>query len=277
MVENARSRHLSVLNYVCLTLALLVTLVPFFWVFLGAFKSNEEILNDPGAWFPRRPTFANFITLFQEYNFFQFGANSVIVAAAVVLGNMILCSMVGYALAKIQFRGAKIIFAAVLAELMIPFVALFVPQFVVTARLGLIDSLAGMIVPMIVLPLGIFIVRQFAYSIPDELLDAARIDGAGEFRVFAQVFLPLASPAIATVAILTFLGNWNGFIWPLVVAQSQRNYTLPVGLAIASQAENTTNYGVLLAGSVVVLLPVLILFVFLQRYFIQGIAATGVK
>lgn len=277
MVENARSRYLSVLNYVCLTLALLVTLVPFFWVFLGAFKSNEEILNDPGAWFPRHPTFANFITLFQEYNFFQFGANSVIVAAAVVLGNMILCSMAGYALAKIQFRGAKIIFAAVLAELMIPFVALFVPQFVVTARLGLIDSLAGMIVPMIVLPLGIFIVRQFAYSIPDELLDAARIDGAGEFRVFAQVFLPLASPAIATVAILTFLGNWNGFIWPLVVAQSQRNYTLPVGLAIASQAENTTNYGVLLAGSVVVLLPVLILFVFLQRYFIQGIAAAGIK
>jgi multiple sugar transport system permease protein len=127
------------------------------------------------------------------------------------------------------------------------------------------------------MPLGVFIMRQFALSIPDELLEAARIDGAGELGIFFRIFLPLLGPAIATVSIFTFLASWNFFLWPLVVAQTEDVFTLPVGLAIASQQANTTAYGLLLAGAIVVLLPVLVLFLFLQRYFIQGIAATGLK
>jgi multiple sugar transport system permease protein len=159
----------------------------------------------------------------------------------------------------------------------VPYVAVFVPQFVIIVQAGLVDTLAGIVLPMLVMPIAVFIMRQFASSVPDELLEAARIDGAGDVGVFFRIVLPLLGPAVATVAIFTFLNSWNYFLWPLVVAQSVDNYTLPVGLAVASAGANTTDYGVLLAGSVTILAPVLVLFLLLQRYFIQGIAATGLK
>jgi len=159
-----------------------------------------------------------------------------------------------------------------------PFSATFVPQFIVTVNLGLIDTLAGIALPSLVLPISVFIVRQYAASIPDELLEAARIDGAGELRIFFRVFLPLAGPALATATIMAFLASWNNFIWPLIVAQQSSTYTLPVGLAATKQAaQHVTDYGLVLAGAVVVMLPVLALFLFLQRYFVQGIAAAGLK
>lgn len=263
--------------YAVLCVALVAVLAPFLWVFAGAFRSTGEILADPGAWFPSNPTLENFVTLLGDGSFLGYGLNSVIVSTAVVVGNVVFASMVGYALAKLNFSGKRIVFGAILASMMIPFTAIFVPQFVVVAKLGLIDTLAGIALPMVVLPLQVFIMRQFAESIPDELFEAARLDGAGEFRLFRTIFLPLSRPAIATQALLAFLASWNGFLWPLIVAQTSDRYTLPVALSAMSQGTETVNYGILLAGAVIVLLPVLLLFLALQKYFIQGIASVGLK
>ncbi len=264
--------------YVLLTIVVALMLIPFVWVVSGAFKSQGEFLGNPGAWFPESfGNLENFARLFGEKGFGLYLRNSAIVSAVAVLGNLVFASMAGYALAKFSFRGKRLVFGMVMAGMTIPYVALFVPQFLIVVQLQLVDTLAGIVIPIIVMPLGVFIMRQYAYSIPDELFEAARMDGAGEFRIFVRVFLPLVGPALATVAILVFLFAWNLFLWPLIVAQTKESYTAPVGLAIASQSANTTDYGVLLAGAVVVLLPVLILFLFLQRYFIQGVAATGLK
>ncbi|MBM3715561.1 carbohydrate ABC transporter permease [Microbacterium sp. HMH0099] len=273
-----RTRHLtSALLYTAISIVCALMLIPFALVLFGAFKSQGEFTSDPGAWLPRSfGNVDNFVALFDR-GFGTYLANGVIVAVIVVLANLLFGSMAGYALAKLRFRGRGFVFVMVLATMMVPIVAVFVPQFLVAVQLGLVDTLIGIAFPMLVLPISVFIIRQFAHSIPEELFEAARLDGAGDVRVFATIFLPLLTPALATVSVLTFLSAWNAFVWPLVIAQSQSTYTLPVGLAIAAQANQTTEYGVLLAGAVVVLLPVLVLFLFLQKYFVQGIAATGIK
>ncbi|WP_432563605.1 carbohydrate ABC transporter permease [Kineococcus sp. SYSU DK003] len=264
--------------YILLLVVSVLMLAPFALVLFGSFKDQGEFTANPGGWLPESFTnLHNYVVLFTEKNFGRYFVNSAIVSVVTVVANVAFSAMAGYALAKIPFRGRGVVFACVVLAMTIPYVAVFVPQFVIIVQFGLVDSLAGIVLPMLVMPIAVFIMRQFASSIPDELLEAARIDGASEFGIFFRIFLPLLGPAIATVAIFTFLNSWNYFLWPLVVAQSVANYTLPVGLAVASAAANTTDYGVLLAGSVTILLPVLVLFLFLQKYFIQGIATTGLK
>jgi multiple sugar transport system permease protein len=255
-----------------------LTVLPFLWVITGSLRSLDDIRADPGAWLPTEVTWDNFARLFATENFAGYLTNSLVVATMVVAGNLVAASAAGYALAKFDFAGKRVAFAAVMIAMMVPYTAVFVPQFVVIVRLGLVDTLPGIALPSLALPLSIFIMRQYAHAIPDDLLEAARIDGAGEFRVFFRIFLPLTGPALATITIMSFLASWNNFIWPLVVAQSTASYTLPVGLAATSQAaQNVTDYGLVLAGAIVVMLPVLVLFLALQRYFVQGIAATGMR
>lgn len=268
----------TALLYTLLTAIAAIVLLPFVWVLFGAFKSQSEIMAAPGAWLPRNfGNFGNFIELFGQRQFGTYMANSVAVSAVTVASNVLFSSLAGYALAKIPFHGSRLVFGCILAAMMIPYIALFVPSFFIIVQLGMVNTIAGIVLPIVVMPIAVFIMRQFAESVPDELLEAARLDGAGEFRIFAGIFLPLVGPAIATVAIITFLNSWNYFLWPLLVAQDQATYTLPVGLAIASQAARSIDYGLLLAGAIVVLLPVLILFLFLQRYFVRGVAMTGLK
>ena len=195
----------------------------------------------------------------------------------VTVGNMVFCSMLGYAFAKIDFWGRTWLFRLVLATLMIPGMVLLVPLFVLISNLGMVNTYFGLILPFLAGPFGVFLMRQFMQGIPDELIDAARVDGAGELRIFATVVLPLCKPALATLGILTFLGSWNNFLWPLVVASTEDMYTLPVALALYSVGQNSTNYGLLLAGSCVVLVPVLVVFLTMQRHFVQGLATTGLK
>jgi multiple sugar transport system permease protein len=266
------------LLYGALVLCALLTMLPFVWVLSGSLRSLGEIRSDPGAWLPHHVTLDNFVRLFQTEGFGRFLVNSIVVAAIVVSGNIVAASAAGYALAKLDFAGKRIAFGAVMAAMMVPFTTVFVTQFVITVDLGLADTLTGIALPGAALPLSVFIMRQYALSVPDELLEAARIDGAGEFRIFFRIFLPLAGPAVATITIMSFLYSWNNFIWPLVVAQSTSSYTLPVGLAATSQAAaHVTDYGLMLAGAIVVMLPVLVLFLFLQRYFVQGISGTGMR
>jgi multiple sugar transport system permease protein len=276
---SARRRGLSgrAISYIVLTVGLAVWLIPFAWMVLGSFKTQKEILQKPPTWLPQDPTTQNFEQWFGPLNFGDFFMNSLIVAVITVLGNLVFCSMVGYALAKMDFPGKKILFGVVMITLMVPGVVTFVPLFVMVSKLGLVNSYAALILPFLTAPLGVFLMRQFMQGIPDALIEAARIDGAGEFRIFARVVMPLCGPPLATLAILTFLTSWNNFLWPLVASQSESMYTLPVALSLYSTGQNATNYGLLLAGSVLVIAPILLLFVFLQRYFIQGIATAGLK
>jgi multiple sugar transport system permease protein len=263
--------------YIVLGLGLVAMIMPFIWMILGAFKTDAEIRQYPTDFWPKEPTLDNFVTLFARLDFATFFFNSVVVAVFVTLGNIVFCSMVGYALAKLEFRGKKLLFALVLSTLMVPGVVTFVPLFVLTANLGLVNSYPGLILPFLITPLGVFLMRQFMLGLPDELIEAARIDGASEWRIFLRVIMPLCGPAIATLTILTFLASWNNFLWPLVVATTEDMYTLPVALALYSVGQNAARYGLMMAGAVVVVVPVLIVFVALQRYFVQGISLTGIK
>lgn len=265
------------LNYTALVVITVFMLLPFVWVFFGSFKTQAEFMSNPGAWLPEAFQFDNYVRLFADRGFGTYLMNSIIVSLVAIVGNVMFSAMAGYALAKLRFRGRRLVFPLVIVSMIVPYVALFVPQFVIVVQLGLVDTLTAIILPMLVLPLSVFIMRQFAHSVPFELMEAARLDGAGEARLFFRIFLPLTGPGLATVGILSFLTSWNNFLWPLVVAQSQKTYTAPVGLAVASQASNTISFGLLLAGAVVVLLPILILFLFLQKYFIQGVATAGLK
>jgi multiple sugar transport system permease protein len=272
-----RSRSSRVIAYAALTVALVATLIPFGWMFLGSVKTEAELRQRPPTWWPRTFTWDNFEAWFGRLDIGTFFVNSVVVAGFTVLGTLVFCSLVGYALAKLDFPGKRVVFTLVLVTLMVPGVVTFVPLFVVVSKLGMVSTYPALILPFLAGPLGVFLMRQFIQDIPDSLIEAARIDGAGELRIFLRVVMPLCGPALATLAILTFLGSWNNFLWPLVVAQSEDMYTLPVALSLYSVGQNSTNYGVLLAGSVLIITPVLLLFVALQRYFVQGIAATGIK
>lgn len=263
--------------YIVLSVGLVLMILPFVWMILGSFKTDAEIRQNPTGFLPADPTLDNYTTLFGRLDFTTFFLNSIVVAVFVTLGNIVFSSMVGYALAKLEFRGKKLLFALVLATLMVPGVVTFVPLFVLTANLGLVNSYPGLILPFLITPVGVFLMRQFISGLPDELLEAARIDGAGEWRIFLRVVMPLCGPAVATLTILTFLGSWNNFLWPLVVATTEDMYTLPVALALYSVGQNAARYGLMMAGAVVVVVPVLAIFVVLQRYFVQGIALTGIK
>jgi len=263
--------------YLLLLLGILILVGPFVWMVLGSFKTTGELRQVPPTWFPENPTLANYEDLFSRLNFLGYFFNSTVVAVAVTLGNIVFCSMLGYALAKLTFPGKRILFVVVLGTLMVPSVVTFMPLFVLTANLGLVNTHAGLILPFLVGAFGVFLMRQFIAGLPDELLDAARVDGAGEHYIFWRIILPLCGPALATLGILTFLGSWNSFLWPLVVATSDTMYTLPVAIALFATGQQETNIALLMAGSVVVIVPVLIVFIALQRYFTQGIAMTGIK
>lgn len=263
--------------YLILTVGLVAVISPFIWMLVSSIKPSGEIMQVPPTWLPSRATLENYQLLFQTLHIPTYLLNSVLVATVVTLGNIVFCSMAGYALAKIDFAGRRLVLFLVLGILMVPGMVTFVPLFILVSNLGLTNTYAGLILPFLAGPIGIFLMRQFISGLPDELIDAARVDGAGEFRIFARIIMPLCGPAIATLGILTFLGSWNSFLWPLVVAQTEDKYTLPVALAVYSIGQNATEYGLLLSGAVVIVVPMLLVFLALQRYFVHGIATTGIK
>lgn len=272
-----RDRVAKAVLYTVLTAGLLAVVGPFLWMALSSLKPEAEIREVPPTWWPRTFTLFNFQDLFSRLDFPTYFLNSALVATAVTAGNLVFCSLVGYALAKLTYPGKRVLFLAVLGMLMVPGMVTFVPQFVLVSNMGLTNTYAGLILPFVVGPFGVFLMRQFLQSIPDDLVEAARVDGAGELRIFWRVVLPLCRPALATLGILTFLASWNNFLWPLVVATTEDKYTLPVALALYSVGQNKTDFGLLLAGAVVVVVPVLVVFLLLQRHFLRGIATTGLK
>jgi multiple sugar transport system permease protein len=263
--------------YTLLTLGLLVMIIPFVWMVLGSFKGPAELAQIPPTWLPQAPTWGNYSKLFTQLNFPTYFLNSLILGVSITVLNVIFCSMLGYALAKLKFRGKQTLFLLVLSTIMIPSAVTLVPLFVLMSKIGLVNNLLAVILPEAAAAFGVFLMRQFMLSIPDELLDAARVDGAGEFYLFWRVVMPLCGPALATLTIFTFLASWNDFTWPLIVLTSDQNYNLPVALATFAVGPHVNDNGLLLAGAVVVVLPILIIFILLQRYFTRGIVMTGLK
>ena len=268
------------LLYVIASLGLLVMAAPLLWMALSAFKTKKDLTASPPVWLPSQWTLSNFSQLLDQLDMPRYFMNSLIVAVLVTVSNLLFCSMVGYALAKLDFTGRSRVFGIVLIALMVPGNLLILPLYVLMNRLGLIDTYAGLVLPFAAGAFGVFLMRQFMQSVPDELLEAARIDGAGEWYIFFRIVLPLVRPALATLAIFTFLGSWNNFVWPLIATNDPGKYTLPVALATFANDPNRTiagGNGMLMAGSLMVVLPVLVVFIALQRHFTQGIATAGLK
>jgi multiple sugar transport system permease protein len=272
-----RDRVARVVLYVVLSAGLVVVVGPFVWMLLSSFKPEGEIRANPPTLWPHDATLANYGSLFDRLDFPAYFTNSAVVAVLTTLGNLLFGSAAGYALAKLPFAGKRLLFGIVLGTLMVPSIVTIVPLFVLSSNLGLVNTLAGLILPYLAQAFGVFLMRQFILSIPDDLLEAARIDAASEWRIYWQIVLPLCRPALATLGILTVLASWNNFLWPLVAATEEETYTLPVALALYAIGQNRTEYDILLAGAVVIVLPVIIVFLLLQRHFVRGIATTGLK
>jgi multiple sugar transport system permease protein len=271
-----RRQH-SLLLHIALIVGLILMIGPFIYMILGSFKTTGELRQVPPTFLPKHATLQNYRDLFDRLDFPRYFFNSTVVALSITAGNVLFCSMLGYALAKLDFPGKKVLFVLVLATLAVPATVTFMPMFVLITNMHLANTHLGLILPFVVGAFGAFLMRQFISDIPDDLLDAARIDGAGEYRIFFRIVLPLCGPALATLAILSFLSSWNAFLWPLVVAQTENMYTLPVALALFSIGQQESNVALLMAGSAAVLLPVVILFFAMQRFITQGIATTGIK
>ncbi|MFI6881184.1 carbohydrate ABC transporter permease [Streptomyces sp. NPDC050400] len=268
------------LLYVVASLGLLVMSAPFLWMALSAFKTKKDLTASPPVWIPSTWTLQNFTDLLDQLDMPRYFLNSLIVAVLVTVCNLLFCSMLGYALAKLNFSGRSKVFGVVLAALMVPGNLMILPLYVLMNKLNLLDSYAGLVLPFAAGAFGVFLMRQFMVTIPDELLEAARMDGAGEWYIFWRIVLPLVKPALATLTIFTFLGSWNNFIWPLIATNDPDKYTLPVALATFANDPNRTvggGNGMLMAGSLLVVLPVLLVFAVLQRHFTQGIATAGMK
>jgi len=252
-----------------------VVLAPVIWFTLSSFKGLAELGGRPHL-LPQSFSLDNYSQALKMYNYKRYFFNSVFVTTVATVLTLIINSMAAYAFAKYNFRGRDGLFVLTLAMIMIPLQVILIPIYLVVAQLGMVNTYWGLIIPAAATPTGVFVIRQYMLTIPDELIESARIDGAGEFRIYARIVLPLARPALAVVAIFSILWRWNDFIWPLLVAQDEKFYTLPVALAqLNGRLAVPTN--IIIAMSVMSIIPVLFMFVFMQRQIVQGISQTGMK
>ena len=253
-----------------------LTLFPLLWMVSASFMASGEATTFPPHLIPHAPTLAQYRALFVRLALGRAFLSSALVAGAVTLVSLVVNSMAGYAFAKLRFGGRERLFGLLLSALVVPAQLGMLPLFLLMKALHLVNTYWGAILPSVASVLGIFLVRQFMLSIPHELIEAARIEGAGELRIYWSLVMPLARPVLATLAILTFMTTWNDFMWPLIVLSDQRRYTLPVAMA-SLVGEHALDIELMMAGAVVTVLPVLVLFLALQRYYIAGLTAGSVK
>ena len=259
-----------------LGIAAAISLFPLLWMLSVSFMPPGAASTLPPPLLPRAPTLANYRELFERAGVLQHLINSLLVASAVTLGSLLFNTMAGYAFAKLPFAGREPLFKTLLGALVIPGQVAMMPLFLLLKQMGLVNSYGGVIVPALASIFGIYLVREYARSIPDELIEAARIDGAGEWRIFAAVIVPLLRPVLVSLAVFTFLGTWNDFMWPLIVLTDDDLQTLPIALAQLSR-EHVQDNELMMAGSVITVLPVLALFLALQRHYIQGLLLGSLK
>jgi multiple sugar transport system permease protein len=277
---NTQRRLRLTLKYVILCFVALLFLFPFAWMIATSLKTNTEALTNPTALLPAVPQWSNYPDVIQALNFWRETFNSLVMALGVTFGQIILAALAGYAFARLKFFGSDFLFLLILATLIIPFEVLFVPIYLMLAGWGgWLNTFAALIVPSLASPFAIFVFRQFFITVPKELDEAAKIDGAGYYRIFWSVMLPLAGPAIATVFILTFLAEWSSLLKPLVFTSSPDLYTLQQGLAVTLNkgANLVPNLGTLMAGVVLASIVPVVMFLVGQRYFVRSVASSGLK
>ena len=252
----------------------IVTLIPIVFMFSGSFKFSHELLNINII--PEDPTWQNYLLVIEESQFLQWFINSLVIATTVTLSVLFFDSLVGYVLCKFRFHGRKLVFLAILSTLMIPTEMLVLPWYSMSVTLGWTDTYWGIMFPGLITGFGVFLMRQFFQTVPDEFIEAARIDGLGEFHIWWSIAMPLVAPALSALAIFTFLGNWAAFLWPLIVATDTALYTIPVGIASVN-GEFLSQWELMMAGSALATFPGLIVFIVLQKYIVRGVMLAGLK
>lgn len=256
-------------------LGLLIT-IPMYWMVVTALTPTGMTARFPPELWPSDPTLRNLREIVDRRYFWDWVVNSTFMAVVITVAHVVLGSMAGYAFAKIPFRGSKVLFWLHIVAMMLPFEVVLVPLFILVSRMGMVDTHAGLVLPLLASPFAVFLMKQFIQTLPSELLDAARIDGASELQIYALVVLPLIRPGLAFLGIITFVNTWNLFVWPLVVTSSSDMRTLQVGLALIRE-EVPLFYALHMAGAVLAAIPVILVFLAFQRYFLRGVTVGAVK
>lgn len=275
MNANPAHRTLTIAVAVALVAGAVITAFPFLWMLLASFKPQREALDFPPTLLPLAPTIEHYVTLFGELDFGRYLVNTLLVVAISFVGLLIM-AMAGYGFAKFDFAGRRWMFFLVLATMMIPVQVTMIPTFLILNAMKLTNTLAGIALPTLVSGFNIFLFRQFMSTIPNEMIEAARIDGAGEMRIFFSIVVPLAVPIFAVQAVLTFIASWNSFLWPLIIANDQKLYTLSVGLSLLNQ-QLAVNPSLQMAAAALMVVPMFIVFVVFQRHIVQGFTLSGLK
>ncbi|MGI8968260.1 MAG: carbohydrate ABC transporter permease [Chloroflexota bacterium] len=275
--KNTRVRIGQSIVFILLTLGAILFVAPVVWMFVSALKSNVDIFD--GRWIPQTVNWSNFTSAWAEAPFGIYARNTVIVATVGVVGNVLSSSLVAYSFARLRWPGRNVCFILVLATMLLPNVVLFIPQYILWAKLGFVNTWVPLTVPAwFGSPFYIFLLRQFYRGIPTDLTDAARIDGAGDFRIWWNIVVPLSRPALAAVTIFAFTGAWEDFFGPLIYLNNQSKYTLQLGLQVfESAAGGVPQWNYLMAVGLLIMLPVIVLFFIGQKYFIEGVTLTGIK
>ena len=272
-----RKRHLSTTGYYIVSILLaIVAMIPFLWMISTSLKSRGALMSIPIEWIPDEPTLGAYSAVFSRFPFLRTIGNSLFIAIVYTLITLVSASMAAFAFAKIRFRGSGVILKIYLAMMMIPTQVTMIPLFVIMNRLGLIDSYASVILPSIFKPFAVFMLVQQMQSIPNDYLDAARVDGAGIFRVYGHIALPMCAPTLATLAVTTFMESWNDYLWPLLMLTDRSKMTLPIALSTLNGQYNT-EYNVLMAGSLISMIPIIIIYLCAQKQFKNGLMAGGIK
>ncbi|WP_372633943.1 carbohydrate ABC transporter permease [Cohnella sp.] len=272
-----KKRKLSYsLLFTALLIGSLLMFVPYLWMVLTSFKSNSEILTASNHLLPQKPTLAGYKKVLGEVPFFRWFLNSLSTSAIVTVGAMFTSALAGYVFAKFRFRGKRLLFVVILATMMVPFQIVMVPMYVIISKLNLVNDLSAIVIPYLVSAFGIFMAKQFIEAIPSELIEAARMDGASEFRTFWSLVMPQIKPALSALAIFSFMAAWNNYLWPLIILNEESKMTVPLALVFFN-GQNVVNYNVVMSAAVLIMIPVVIIFLIFQKQFIKGLTMTGFK
>ena len=266
----------TVFYYAVAVLLAAIALVPFAWMISTSFKSRGALMSIPIEWIPAEPTLDAYITVFERFPFLRTIANSLFIAVCYTLLTLVSASMAAFAFTKIRFKGSGLLLGVYLATMMIPTQVTMIPLFVVMNQIGLINHYSSVILPAVFRPFAVFLLVQQMRTIPPDYMDAARIDGAGTWRIWRQVMLPLCAPSLATLAVTNFMDSWNDYLWPLLMLTDNAKMTLPIALSTLN-GQYETEYNVMMAGSLISMVPILLIYVFAQKYFKYGLMAGGVK
>ncbi|NME50631.1 carbohydrate ABC transporter permease [Enterococcus cecorum] len=273
--EKKRDRRIKIVLGVALLIGAIVWLLPFIWMILSSLKTDAEIMKFPPKFLPEHASFESFRELFSAFDFSTYLKNTVIIVLFSFLG-MFFNAMAGFGFAKYDFKGREFFFYLVLATMMIPGQVTMIPVYLIMNSLQLTNSMVGIILPGLVGAYGIFLFRQFISTVSNELIEAARLDGASEWFIFSKIILPISKPVLAVQGIATFIAGWNSFLWPLIMANDEKYYTLSVGLQLL-KGQYANNYSLQMAGSTFMVVPILIVFMFLQKYILDGYNVSGNK